>query len=368
MSRHGMLVRMLLRAALVRPGTTAGALTAVVIAAAVSTAVLNLYRDVQLKLAHEFRAYGANIVVVAPQGESLPPNTLELVDKTLGSRAIAVPFAYAVARTAAGQPIVVAGTDLQRARQLNSWWDVKPFWPSSARQALVGVRAAQTLTSAGNDFELRFQGKSLKLTSTGTLRTGAAEDSRVYIDLGEFRTWTGVAPASVEVSVNGSPQEIERAIAQLRAALPQAEVRPVRQIVEAEGRVLGKTRGTLLAVSALILATATLCLLTTLTGWVLDRRKDFAVMKALGGSERLIAGFFASEAAALGVIGALLGFAPGIGIAMWIGRANFHAAVEPRFGILPWILAGSATLALISAMLPVSLLRRIQPAAILRGE
>src|SRR5581483_581657 len=103
-------------------------------------------------------------------------------------------------------------------------------------------------------------------------------------------------------------------------------VRPVRQIVEAEGRVLGKTRAALLASSAMIILTAALCVLATLMGWVFDRRRDFAIMKALGASEKLLNGFFAAEAAALGVVGAVLGFIVGIGIAAWIGRVNFHAA------------------------------------------
>ena len=42
-----------------------------VVAAAVATAMLNLYVDVQAKLRREFRKYGANIVVVARDGQSL---------------------------------------------------------------------------------------------------------------------------------------------------------------------------------------------------------------------------------------------------------------------------------------------------------
>jgi putative ABC transport system permease protein len=101
---------------------------------------------------------------------------------------------------------------------------------------------------------------------------------------------------------------------------------------------------------------------------VYDRRRDFAIMKALGASERLLNGFFAAEAGALGAVGAILGFAVGVGIAVWIGRANFHAPVVPRLGVLPIVLAGSIAVALLSAILPISLLRRVEPASILRGE
>jgi putative ABC transport system permease protein len=138
--------------------------------------------------------------------------------------------------------------------------------------------------------------------------------------------------------------------------------------MESEARVLGKTRATLLAAAILIILTASVCVLATLMGWVFDRRRDFAIMKALGASERLISGFFAGEAAALGAAGAVAGFLIGIGVAAWIGRANFNAPVMPRLGVFPVVLAGSVTVALIAAVVPISLLRRVQPAMILKGE
>ena len=67
-------------------------------------------------------------------------------------------------------------------------------------------------------------------------------------------------------------------------------------------------------------------------------------------------------------MGAVIGFVLGIGIAAWIGRANFHAPVTPRFSVLPFVLAGSIIVTLLAAILPISLLRRVQPAVILRGE
>ena len=142
----------------------------------------------------------------------------------------------------------------------------------------------------------------------------------------------------------------------------------MRQIVEGETRVLGKMRSTLLMAALLIILTAAVCVLSTLTGWISDRRRDFALMKALGASGRMLQGFFAAEAAALGAVGALLGFTIGAGIAVWIGRVNFHAPVTPRFSVLPAILAGGIVTALLAAILPISLLRRVQPATILRGE
>jgi putative ABC transport system permease protein len=280
---------------------------------------------------------------------------------------LAAPFGLVVARTHDGQPVVVAGVDFDRVRQIDRWWSVSA-WPSGAQQALIGVRAMSALAPHGEPFDLNFQGRMIHLTPAGTVRTGAAGDSRVFLYLSDFVAWTGVHPSTIEVAAYGSPQEISGIMSELSQSLPMAQVRPVRQIVEGEARVLGKTRSTLLAATALIIVTAALCVLSTLMGWVFDRRRDFAIMKALGASAGLLNTFFAAEAAVLGAGGAVIGFAAGIGIAAWIGRVNFHAAVMPRFSILPVVMAGSIVVTLLSAIVPISTLRRVQPAAILRGE
>ena len=362
-----MFLRMLVRAAVLRRGRAASALFAMVVAAAVATAMLNLYVDVQAKLRREFRNYGANIILVGKDGASLPADALAHVESTLAGRGVGAPFALVVARTSDGQPVVVAGADFDRVKQLDRWWSVSS-WPSAPQQALIGVRAVSVVSPKHQPFDLSFQGHTIHLTPGGTVQTGAAEDSRVYLGLPDFVSWTGVQPSTIEVAATGSPEEITAIMHQLEQAIPGAEVRPVRQIMEGEARVLGKTRATLLAAAVLIILTAALCVLSTLMGWVFDRRRDFAIMKALGASDRLLNGFFAAEAAALGATGAVIGFLLGIGIAAWIGRVNFHAPVVPRFSVLPFVLAGSIVVTLLSAILPISLLRRVQPAVILRGE
>jgi putative ABC transport system permease protein len=358
---------MLVRAAVLRRGRAATALLAMVVAATVATAMLNLYVDVQAKLRREFRNYGANIIVVGKDGASLPGEALAQAEMVLAGRGVVAPFALVVARTGDGQPMVVAGADFDRVRQLDRWWSVSE-WPSAPQQALVGVRALSVVSPKNRPFDLEFHGHSIHVSPAGTVQTGAAEDSRVYLSLKDFILWTGVQPSTIEIAATGSPDEIAAIVQQLEQVIPAGDVRPVRQIMEGEARVLSKMRATLLAATALIILTAASCVLSTLMGWVFDRRRDFAIMKALGASDRLLNGFFAAEAAALGATGAVIGFVLGIGLAAWIGRVNFHAPVVPRFGVLPFVLAGSIGVTLLSSILPISLLRRVQPAVILRGE
>src|SRR6266536_1329968 len=148
-----MFARMLIRAAVLRRGRAASALLAMVVAAAVATAMMNLYVDVQAKLRTEFRNYGANVVVVAKESQALPADALDKIESALGAKTLAVPFSYAVARTKNGQSVVVVGTDFARARQLNHWWNVTR-WPTVQTEALVGMRAAAFVTSNRQSFEL----------------------------------------------------------------------------------------------------------------------------------------------------------------------------------------------------------------------
>ncbi|HZR27736.1 MAG TPA: FtsX-like permease family protein, partial [Terriglobales bacterium] len=274
---------------------------------------------------------------------------------------------YAAARTPQGEPVVVAGIDMERARKLNSWWSVTA-WPSAPNSVLIGSRAQAALSPDGRSIDLIFDGRPLRASIAGTLHTGGPEDSRVYLSQSDFSAWAQLPPSVIEITVAGDPQDIQEFIGKLAAQFPAAEVQPVRKIVEAEARVFDKTRSALLASVALIIVTSFLCVLATLTSSVFDRRKDFAVMKALGATQAMAGLLFAGESATLGAVGALLGYVAGIGIAALIGRINFHAGVEPRWAVFPAIFAGSIALTLVTAIVPITMLNRIQPAVILKGE
>lgn len=359
-------MRMLVRSTL-RRGRGFSALLAMVVAAAAATAMLNLFVDVQAKLHDEFRNYGANVLVVSKDGQPLTQDSLRHISEVAGDQTLAVPFSFVVAHTASGQAVVVAGTDFSAARKLNGWWSVTK-WPQNPQDGLFGDRAAETVGTAEQPIALNFHDKAILVKPTGILQTGASEDSRIYISLADFEQWTGLGPSTMQMAVPGSPQEIGAVVQKLTQALPDADVRPVRQVMEGEAHVLGKTRSTMFYSAILIIATAAICLFATLVGWVYDRRRDFAVMKALGASAMLINGLFTAEAVIVGLAGSLCGFALGVGAAEWIGQANFHTAITPRLSVLPPVIAGSVILSLLAVVIPVLLLRQVQPATILRGE
>jgi len=365
--RSPLFFKMLERSLVLRGGHTRTALLALTIAACTATAMLTLYLDLDAKLHKEFRAYGANIVVSARDNQALPDQAIEAARSILPARALLVPFAYAVAHTPQGLSVVVAGTDMNLVKELNRWWSVS-HWPSTAGEALVGERVLETLGRQQGRYTLIFGERATEFYFPGTLKTGSDEENRIYISLADFERWTGKRASTLEVSVPGSREQINAVVGDLRSRLPMADVQPVRQIVDAEAGVISKTKLLILAALALIGVTVTLCVLATLTASVLERRRDFAMMKALGSSQRLINLLFASEAVFLAVFGGLAGSVLGLGIAAWIEHANFHATVLPRLSVFPVVLLGTVLIALLASLFPLTKLKHLEPAGILKGE
>jgi putative ABC transport system permease protein len=354
---------MLRRSLLYRRSRSFSALIALTVSAAVATALLTLYGDLDAKLHHEFRSFGANIVVT---GIASDPNALQRAQAAAGGDGTVAEFAYAVATTDRGTPVVVAGVDFPTIRKLDSWWQVAA-WPTEPRQALLGERAAQFV---GNEqaVELTFGGAKEVFRGAGHVKTGGDEDSRIYLPLPDFEAWTRVQPSVLEVQIPGGTRQVEAAIARLRQALPGAEVEPVRQLVEGESKIVDRTHTLMFAAVLLIALTVAVSVLATLSASVLERRRDFALMKALGGSERQMMSLFVLETMLLAVGGVVLGYIAGSAAAWAISEANFQTASLPRLQVLPLVILLNAAIAILAALFPVRSLRNLEPAALLKGE
>jgi putative ABC transport system permease protein len=365
MSHKQLFVRLLLKAAWVRKDRALTALISVAVVATIATAGLTVYYDLENKLSREFRSFGANVVVTARSG-NLDERALAEITSALAGKGAVVPVAYAIATGPNNTRVVIGGANLHALRDLNSWWSIRGA--DSAGKALVGSRAAAVYSPGGEPFELSFAAKKLQLRPDAVFTSGSDDDSRIYLELADFAALTGREPNTALVRIDGRPREIRAAIDHLSSALPQAEVAPVRQITEAQTSVIGKTRSVVVTASAIVVAMIMLCMVATFTSSVLEQRKDFAVMKALGASNRTVNVLFAAEASLLSLAGAVTGYVVGSGIAFWIGRANFDAAIRPQPLLLIPVLLGSVVLALVASTAPLRLLQQIQPAGILRGE
>lgn len=379
MSRHSgsmfwRIFRQLLRAS---RGRLTVALIALSSGAAISSALLNINLDAEQKLTHEFRTLGANVVIAPPSAGS----DAALADAAIMERiavpgdsrlAAAAPYLY-VAANAGTQPVILAGTWFDQVEKMNSWWKVEGAWVTSRddnSHCLVGQAAARQFGLApGSHIDLRAGEHSVSLTVSGIITSGGDEDSQIFTSLAVAQNLAGLPGrvTLVQLSVSGTPPEIEAFRSRLATALPGLDVRPVRQLAAAEGTILGRIRGMIFWTIMLILILTTLGVLASMAALAMERSRDVGLMKALGGSVQRIMRLFLAEAAALGVLGGTIGFAIGVLLARWIGGRVFGVAISPRLAVFPVTIILAVGVALMGA-LPLRLLGRVRPAEILRGE
>ncbi|HXN24252.1 MAG TPA: FtsX-like permease family protein [Candidatus Dormibacteraeota bacterium] len=369
--------------------------------ATVCAALLNLQMDAEQKLTREFRALGTNVVVSAPRGaEASEARLLDagIVDriKAIHNRysTTVVPFLYITARThklAATNPMAMNAASEQDAPRepgtlvilsgthLNDLEKIAPAWKmvradsgdlQTQSPCLLGIKAAEQLAAKlGDALQLDFADRKQLCSVTTIVSSGGAEDNQMFLELPVVQRLAGLAEriSLVQISVPGTPEEIQDYTGRLAQAIPLAEVRPVRALAEAEGRLFQKIQGLILATVILILVLTTLCVLATMAALAVERRHDVGLMKALGGSIRRIMRLFLFEAGVLGFTGGVLGCFLGIALSEWIGQRVFGVELSPRFAVVP-ITLGLMIAVSIAGAFPLRLLSHVSPVEIFRGE
>lgn len=418
--RRSLFWRLWFRSLTVKRPQAVLAVCSVLVGAAVASMLLNLYGDARRKMTQEFRAYGPN-VFLAPSAEakggassaSTPGGTESseavtgvmdervmdrLAGMAQGGQALAAaPVLYAVehievaAATAENTPIraedaanvVAVGADFNALRRLNSSWRIE----SAAQQGsgptcVIGAHiASQLKLHPGDSIQLapldaaggQAGPAPAKFLISGVLSTGTSEDDQVFVPLPLLQQLGGLQGkiSLVELSIPGETDEVEQAMGELTRALqglPGIEVRPVRQIVYSSGKVLDTIRWVMFSLTGLILIIISLCVMATMTAIVLERRKDIAVMKSLGASDRLLIELFLSEGATLGLIGGLAGFGLGLELAHEMARHLFNVSLSLTWWTFPLVCLASMMLSVGATLFPVEIVRGIQPARVLRGD
>ncbi len=375
------------------------AVVAIGVGAAVAALLLNLYSSVHRKMTEDFRAYGANVIVSPPAdlkngAALLDQSVVEQVNEIVGKDRkafAAVPVLYVASRIrrVPADPrlpefenAVAVGADFPGLEALNLGWRVTRRAEGDRTEAgepevIIGARVAARLKLAtGGTISIEpFSATSASrppavFRVAEVVTTGAAEDEQVFVLLSRLQELAGLPSriSLIELSVGGETAEIEGVVRALAADFPSLDIRPVRQIVYSAGAVLDTIRWLLVSLSALILVIIALAVAATMTAIALERRKDIAVMKALGAGDRTVMQLFLAEGAALGLLGGAAGFLLGSELARQASRHIFDVALTLDWRTLPAVVGASVILAAAATLVPARLISGVQPAAVLKGE
>jgi putative ABC transport system permease protein len=233
----------------------------------------------------------------------------------------------------------------------------------------------------------------LTLVVTGVLSSGDAEDNAILVPLslaqgmsghaGKYRRLFVSALTKPEDSFSRqdpsrmTPTDYDRWYCspyissighQISQVLPGTEERPIRRVVETEGRVLSRVSTLLWLVTLAALMAAVLAIAATSAATVLERRSEVGLMKALGATNLVVGGIFLAEQVLLAFSGAVIGFLLGTVLARELGESIFGKPVNLRIVLLPIILGLAGLVAILGSAIPLSRAARFEPATTLRGE
>ena len=375
------------------------ALLAVAVGATIISGLLTIYYDVPRQMGAQFRNYGANMVFI--DSGTQEPFDMEAVEKGVSyidrEKIVGVaPYRYETVRIHE-QPVVAAGTDMEQAKAASPYWKVSGEWPQITGDVLVGKAVAEKLNlSAGSVFNVTFseaeddtkgddkddekddskQNKTDDLLNLGTdmqvsgiLETGGSEEDYIYMSMEDLEGLTGEGDLDVaELSISAGQDELKRYERDISANVSAISPRLVKRVTQSESTVLTKLQGLVFIVTAVVLGLTMICVTTTMTAVVTERRKEIGLRKALGASDKSIIREFMGEGLLLGIIGGAAGTVLGYLFAQFVSMNVFAGSIAFAPVLIPITIGISVGVTALACLLPVRSATDIDPAVVLKGE
>lgn len=378
-------------------------------------ALATLTRSIQNEIGDQLDRFGANILVL-PQSDTLaldyggvPVNGVAFDVHQLSNddidRIRQIPYKGRLSAVAPktlsyaevnGKKVVLAGVDFKNELKLRRWWRIEGVVPASDSDVLIGFEAAKTLgllqpESNGNALppsgaahhssvsEDQFQLSLMQINISGIEHhvsgvihaTGGPEDKMIFGKIQHVQQLSkreGQVDA-IEVSALCKDCPVDEIVGQIRQKLPHAKVSAIQQAVKARMEMVARLSRFSTAVSLVVVLIATLMILTSMTGSVVERTREFGVLRAIGFRKRHIIQGLILEVVIVSALGGVIGWIVGFG-GSWIALPYFTevtAAPAPR----PWVLAAAVLAAIavsvVASLYPVTRASRMDPADAVRS-
>ncbi len=391
-----MLLRILVKSISKRKNRVAIAIVAVVMGASITGALVTTSMNVKEKVGLEFRQYGANILLV-PRTENIPisigdvdygsvteqryveQSDLSKINDISWSKNILgyVPYLYSVV-SVGDQKAVLSGVWFDQIKKISPWWDLRGSWigdRNDTRSAIIGIGISEILeVDLGDELTVSFNDTVNETAHTlnvvGIVSTGSSEDNQIFVTLSLAQDITGlegkVSTVQVSALCTGCPVEV--IAGEIEEQIPYVQAKSVKQMVRAEMEILGKIEELMIMIAVVALLASALGVMTTMTTSVVERTKEIGMMKAIGAENKKIASLFFLEALIIGLVGGVLGYIAGLGVAQFIGMSVFNSSVSPRLSVLPLVVGISVGITVLASAIPVRRAMTIEPAKVLRGE
>ena len=395
------------------------AISAVALATCLATFLLNWSLNLGDKIQRELRAYGSNILIV-PQADSIPvlPNDAEagvvMTDQFLKESDIEsiqkifwknqiLTMVPLLQQTVFHQdkPVLLVGTEFGEADPIRSFPKVASYlqlqgnWPKEESDLVCGAALCRELGfKTGQTIVLQNSGNTREFKIAGIITSGGVEEKQFIARLKAVQAFTQHPGEFKQLSVSAlvtapnelyykkqrspqslTPQELERfsctpyltqVADDIAKVFPGSEARIVKQVAQTEEKIVKKVNWLMFLVTLAGLVASSLTMTSTTTSMIMERRKELALMKAVGSSNGFLFLYLFGEILILGTIGSLIGYGIGSLLSVRLSHVLFQSIFEVKLILLPLVAGIGVLVILFGSLWPLRQATRLDPAVALR--
>ncbi|MGO1857418.1 ABC transporter permease [Ancrocorticia populi] len=397
----------------------------ILLGSGLTTSMFAVMMDVSDKVQSELSSFGANIQIV-PQGASIVSDMYD-VDAPTTQGAIRedelgnlktifwghniedfTPF-LTTSASVDNQDVTVVGTWFNHflatktgeevetgIKHMRDWWDVTGSWATDD-QAMAGSRLASANGwEAGDTITVSADGQAYDVTIAGIIQAGSDEDRQLFVPLDMAQSIAGRDGdvEKVEVRAITTPDnDLARRAArdpstlslsewetwyctayvssiayQIEETMTNVDASAVRQVADTEGEILGKTQLIMTVVAVFAMVAASLGIANLVTASVMERSKEVGLMKALGARNKNVVATILTETFVVALIGGVLGFFAGVGLAQIVGHLVFGSGITIRPMLIPVMILIIFVTVIIGCLPSMRYLLKLKPAQVLHGR
>ncbi len=395
------------------------AMAAVALATCLATFLLNWSFNLGDKIQKDLRAYGANILIL-PQGESLQfsesnelptkigsdqylqISELKKIDNIFWKNQIAglAPI-LPVSVQSNNSTLTLIGTEFGNEnvkmdlRKAAPYLIVDGSWPRADDQAVAGANLAQRFGwKQGSEVQIEFRGKTKRFHLSGIVHSGGAEEEQLIAPLQSVQDFSDSQGKFKQLIVSAvvtpqnqlyqkyqrnpstlTPQEFERfsctpyvtSVAKdIAKVFNGAEARIVRRVSQSEEKISHKMNWLMFLVTLAALTASSLTMTSTTTAMILERRKELALMKAIGSQNTFLLTYLFIEVLIVGILGSVIGFAMGSFLSTSLSKAIFDSSMELKWAVLPLVGTIGVLIILCGSLWPLRQAITLEPAQALK--
>ncbi|MGE4272303.1 MAG: ABC transporter permease [Desulfitobacterium sp.] len=363
-------------------------LLSIIIGVSSSVFLFTTTRSMEQDVADKIDQFGSNLLILPKAGETLSfggvtvgtSSGTELdmsmipLMKTIKNKetlATISPKLLAEA-TIQDKKVLLVGVQFADELRLKKWWKIDGLEAGQlpeVNEILIGSEVARILKLSPQQL-VQIKGQEFRVG--GIIQpTGSIEnDQAIFMDLTTLQKAENKPTAInlIEAAVLCYTCPIEDVTMQLSETLPEAKVTALQSTLESRDDTVQQFSLFATIISVILLITSGFVVAMSMISAVKERTRDIGVLRAIGFRKKHILRMFLYEVSLVSVLGGLIGFGLGMGLAMNFGSSLAQMTVQVPFQpilVLYSILAASG-ISLIASIYPAWKATKLDPVEALR--